>query len=291
MNFWLSFLQKLVAVFSTRFRYDLFTSVETTLLQGAEGALTMFLPEMDASMILLLVTVTVAGAVRGFAGFGTGMIIAPVAAALYGPVAALVIIFILDSLPAIPVTIPALKIANWSEVIPVVLGAALFMPAGVWLLKTGDPTVLRWVICGIILVAVAILASGWRYTGPRNRLLSFGVGGVGGVMGGIANIPGPPPILYWMASPAPAQIVRANLLVFLLLNEIFLGINLWASMLFTWDAVMRGLVAAPFYFAGTMIGLVLFRFASEATYRVIAFVIIAGVTVAALPALDGLYSG
>ncbi len=241
-------------------------------------------------MMILLATISLAGMVRGFAGFGTGMIIAPVAAALYGPVPALVIIFIVDTLPVIPVTIPVFKIAKWGEVMPVLAGLAAFMPIGIWILKTGDPIVLRWVICALILAAVAILVSGWRYTGSRSRPISLVVGAVGGIMGGIASIPAPPAIIYWMASPLHARFIRANVLVLLFFGEFFTGFNLWAADLFSVDPVMRGVLAAPFYFAGTVVGLVLFRYASETVYRVIAFAIILVVTIAALPLFDGIFS-
>lgn len=249
----------------------------------------MFLPEIDTAMAILFATVLVAGMVRGFAGFGTGMIIVPVAAALYGPVAALVIVFIIDSLPAIPVTVPVIRIARWVEVVPVLAGLAVFLPAGIWILKTGDPLVLRWVICVLVLAAVAVLASGWRHRGAQGRLVSFGVGSVAGLTSGIASMPGPPVILYWMGSPEPARIVRANILVFLLCSEVFFGLNLWAAQLFSLDTVMRGVVSAPVYLIGTLAGLWMFKRAPEAVYRKTAFVLIVAVALAALPVFDGFF--
>lgn len=40
------------------------------------------LPELDLSLALLTLTVLVAGVVRGLSGFGTGLIVAPIAGAL-----------------------------------------------------------------------------------------------------------------------------------------------------------------------------------------------------------------
>ena len=106
----------------------------------------MNLPPLDLSMMTLLAVVLVAGVAKGLSGFGTGMIVAPVAGALYGPKAALVIVVIIDSLPSVPVTVPALRIARWQEVLPVTLGLFLLFPGGIWLLTHVDETVLRWMI-------------------------------------------------------------------------------------------------------------------------------------------------
>ncbi|MGO4835338.1 TSUP family transporter, partial [Rhizobiaceae sp. 2RAB30] len=128
----------------------------------------MTIPAIDIAAITLFAAVLVAGVARGLSGFGTGMIVAPVAGALYGPKAALAIIVIIDSLPAIPVTLPALQIARWREVLPVALGMLLLFPAGIYLLTTGDTELLRWLIAISIFACVAVLYSGWRWRGPRN---------------------------------------------------------------------------------------------------------------------------
>ena len=139
---------------------------------------------------LLLAIVIVAGVARGMSGFGSGMIIAPVAAAIYGPQVAVPMLAILETLPTIPVTIPALPLVRWREVLPVTVGLAVFLPAGVYVLSNSDAEMLRWFICAAILVCAAVLWTGWRYRGPRGMPVSFGVGGLSGLLSGIASIPG-----------------------------------------------------------------------------------------------------
>ncbi|WP_157016486.1 sulfite exporter TauE/SafE family protein [Mesorhizobium xinjiangense] len=249
----------------------------------------MTLPEFDVPLAILIATVAIAGVARGLSGFGTGMIVAPVAAALYGPKAALVIIVIIDSIPTVPLTLPVMKIARWREVLPVAVGLALFLPFGIYILKNGDPTVLRWCICIAILVCAAGLWGGWRYDGPRGLPVSFGVGGIAGTLGGIASIPGPPVIFYWLASTLPGAVVRANLLTLFLLGE-FLSIgNLWAAGLFERSVVMLGIVAAPLYFVGLLGGWRLYGLASETTYRRVTFCLILGAALLAMPAVEPLF--
>ena len=236
--------------------------------------------------LLLLAVIAVAGVARGMSGFGTGMIVAPVAGAIYGPQWALVIIVIIDVLPTIPVTLPALRHATWREVVPVTVGALALFPVGIAILKAGDPVVLRWVISASILACVAVLWSGWRYTGPRNLAVSAAAGGVAGTLSGIAQIPGPPVIAYWMASGAPALIVRANLLSFFFLSEFISVANLWAADMFDRGPVTLGIAAMPLYFAGLLVGWRLFGLASDRTYRIVTFGLIIAAAVLALPVWD-----
>lgn len=250
----------------------------------------MDFPTLDLGMTVLLFVIFVAGLAKGLSGFGSGMIIAPVAGALYGPKAALAIIVLIDSLPSVPVTLPALKLARWREVLPVTLGLFVCFPAGIWLLVNGNEAALRWLICAAILVCVAVLYSGWRYRGPRTPATALGVGGVAGVLSGIASIPGPPVIAYWMASGLPAAIVRANLLTLFLLGEFVSLGNLWLAGLLQREVVMQAIVAAPFYLAGLLAGWAAFGVASERTYRLVTFGLVAFAAILAMPAFDAAFS-
>ncbi len=246
----------------------------------------MPLPEFDTSFILLAACVALAGIARGMSGFGTGMIIAPVAGALYGPKTALVVIALIDTLPILPLAIPALKQALWREVLPVLAGLFVMLPAGIFLLTQGDPIVLRWLISAAILACVVALWSGWRYGGPRGPAVSLGIGGVAGVLSGFAGIPGPPVIIYWLASGLPGAIVRVNLLALFFLAEFVSLGNIWAAGLLTRGAVAATIGAMPFYFAGLLVGWRLFGLASERTYRRVTFVLIVMAALLALPVLD-----
>jgi len=241
------------------------------------------LPAFDASFVILVATVVVAGVARGLSGFGSGMIIAPVAAALYGPQVAIPMLAILETLPTIPVTIPALPLVRWREVLPVTAGLAAFLPLGVYVLANSDGDMLRWIICAAILVCAAALWTGWRYGGPRGLPISFGVGGLSGVLTGIASIPGPPVIFYWMASDLPGKAVRANLLAFFLLGDFLSIVGFWMADLFTPGVLGIGIAAMPFYFASLLAGSKLHGMASDAAYRRVTFVLIVLSAMLALP--------
>ncbi len=242
-------------------------------------------PAFDAPFLALVVTVVVAGLARGMSGFGSGMIIAPVAAAIYGPQVAVPMVAILETFPTIPVTVPALPLARWREVLPVTVGMAVFLPAGAYVLNHSNADLLRWIICAAILASAAVLWTGWRYHGPRGLPVSFGVGGVAGVLSGIASIPGPPAILYWMASNLSTNVVRANLLSLFLLGDFLAIVTFWAAGLLKPDVLGVGIAATPFFFGALLVGARLHGLASETTYRRVTFGLILLSALLALPVM------
>jgi uncharacterized membrane protein YfcA len=241
------------------------------------------LPIIDGALLVLAATVLVAGVARGLAGFGTGMIVVPVAGALYGPQAAVVIIVIMDLLPAIPLTVPVLKIVRWREVLAVFAGMTVSVPLGVWILRVGDPTVLRVVIAVAILLCATALWRGWSYKGERTQAKSFAVGGIAGALSGIAQIPAPPVLVYWLSSPLPAAIIRANLLtLFVLATCVNFGSLFWQG-LFTRDVVSIGLSITPVYFAGILVGWAFYGRTSEHRYRQITLALVVLSAVLSMP--------
>ncbi len=238
-------------------------------------------------MQLLLACVLIAGIVRGFSGFGTGMIVSPVVAALYSPKAALIVIFLIDSWPMLFIAVPAWRQVERKELLPVVGGYALILPLGIVFVSYSDPVFLRWFISLTIFVLIAVLWSGWHYQGRRTAPISLSVGGVCGFLGGSTALAGPPAILYWLAARKPAMTVRANMTVMLALTGMLAGFGYWLSGFFTRDAVIFGLAASPVYLGGLLVGTKMFSNAGETVYRMVAYVIIIAAALISLPILDG----
>lgn len=248
------------------------------------------IPSFDAPFLVLLAVIFLAGIARGLSGFGTGMIVAPVAGALYGPKAALTLLVLIDILPALPVTLPAFRIARWSEVLPILIGMVVGLPLGVWILVNGDELILRWLICLTILGCVAVLWMRFTWRGPRNTGVSLGIGSFAGVLSGIASIPGPPIIAYWMTAGLPAAIVRANLLALFFLTTFVSLANISAAGIFAWDIAMRAVVASPIYFGGIILGTMAFSHGGERVYRAATFLLILLAALLALPVFDDVFN-
>ena len=81
---------------------------------------------------------------------------------------------------------------------------------------------------------------------------------------------------------------RANILLFFGASAFFAMVSYGASGLITREAVLFALVVGPIYALGVRIGALLFGQASEATFRVMCYVLIALAVIVGLPVLDGL---
>lgn len=236
----------------------------------------------------VLFAVIIAGVARGFSGFGTGMIVAPVAAAMFSPQIALILLVVMDSWPAIIPTLQSRKNVKWSEIRPLLLGFIFTLPLGILFIKFGDATILRWFISAVIFISVTVLWSGWQYRGSRSFKVSAGVGALCGFLGGSTQIPGPPAIIYWMATKTGAGVVRANILMlFTITGFISIG-GYYLGGLFTWESALKGIIASPIFFVGILIGSKLFTKASEKTFRTITFMLILCSAILSLPLFDGM---
>ncbi len=245
----------------------------------------------DPRFAVLAIVAAVAGLVRGFSGFGSGMILAPSVAALFSPPAALVTLFVVESGPASLLIPNAVRQARWREVVPVAIGYLAGTPAGLWFLVHGDALTLRWAITLAILALLPVLWLGFSYRGPRNAPLSFAVGLLSGFMGNAAGLPGPPIIFYWMASHANAAVVRANLIAYFAITLAVTGAGMWLAGVFTWERVAMGLLACPASLIGLLAGMAMFDRASEQLYRRIAFMIVLAAAILSAPMLDGILRG
>jgi uncharacterized membrane protein YfcA len=248
------------------------------------------LPIFDATFFVLLLVVAVSGTVRGFAGFGAGMVFMPIAAALVGPRIAVVIIWLVDTLPTIPILVPAFGQVRWKTVLPVLAGYAPALPLGIWWLATGDVGLLRWAISLAVLAAIAVLWSGWRDRGERSPFIAAGAGAFSGIFGGATQLSGPPVVIYWLSSDAPAWQFRANVIVYFFLTTILSGSAMALAGIFTVKAATYAVIFTPVYAAGVYAGKHLFPLASERFFRRTAFCLILFAALSGLPLFDALLS-
>ena len=224
-----------------------------------------------------------AGLVRGFSGFGGAMVFMPVASLVYEPKLAAVLLFIADDLAALAMLPDALRRCVWREVLPLGIAAVIAVPFGVALLVVADADVMRWVICSVILLAVGLMALGWRYTARLGLPATLGTGLLAGLSGGAAALPGPPVVLLWLGGQGNAATVRANLIVFFGFTATAAGVSYWWGGLFTQASLLMSLPLIPAYLLPLRLGSRLFMRASEQQFRRAALALCAFAALSGLP--------
>jgi uncharacterized protein len=240
----------------------------------------------DHRFWIALAIAVLAGAVRGFSGFGSSLIYMPLVAAVYGPRIAAVTLLLIDTVGAAPYAVRACWQCSWREVLPIYVAAAIAVPFGTMALVILDPTLLRWFMAILVLSLLAVLMSGWRYHGKPRLPITIAVGLFSGFGGGAAQIAGPTVIIYWLGTTNDVITVRANLLVYFLLLGLTLCADYYWQGLFTPELLALSLLLAIPFFVATAAGAVFFHGSSDLLYRRIAYLIIAVAGIISLPLLD-----
>ena len=198
----------------------------------------------------LVIGAVLAGIVRGFTGFGTAMIYLPFAGAVLHPVAALVSLITMDVFGPLPLVPNALRKGHPRDIALMGVGMLLMLPLGLYLLAKMEADTYRYIVSGATLACVALLLSGFRYRGRLTRPLIAATGGLGGFLGGVAGVPGPPVMVLYMASRLPAEAIRANLILFLLMADLMIFPILALQGGLSWHPVLVGLLMLVPYMAG-----------------------------------------
>jgi uncharacterized protein len=238
-------------------------------------------------LVWLVLVVSVAGLVRGFAGFGSAMIIMPIASSILSPVEAVIFVTAAELTGPLPNLPAALRMGQPREVGQLALGAVLALPVGLWVLVQVAPATFGWIVSGIVGLVLVLLLSGWRYRGRMGRPLMVATGGLGGFLTGAAGLPGPPVILLYMASSQSIARIRANIMLYLLAIDLLVFGMLWGQGLLLWPIVVLGLLAAIPNLIANYLGGLLFDPRAEATFRFVAYLVIAASVLLGLPIWKG----
>jgi len=241
--------------------------------------------ETNGLLYVALAALT-AGIVRGFSGFGTAMIFLPVAGKYFEPVTAIIILTIMDLCGPALLVPRALRDAYKPDLFRLIGGMILTLPIALYFLLNMETELFRYIVSILALMLVIVLATGWRFEGQLNSGALIGLGGIAGVSGGIAGVPGPPVILFYMASTHPVKVIRANNLLFLFGFDIFALFFLSIASVLNLYAVVLGLILAIPMGLGNVIGAVLFNPGKEKLYKKIAFCIITLSALTGLPLLS-----
>lgn len=242
----------------------------------------------DGRIWAAIAVALISGVVRGFSGFGSALIYIPLMSAIYDPRIAAATFLLIDFTTGIALALSVWRVAYWREVLPLAAAAVLSTQLGTLILQHADPTALRWGISIVVGMVVVVLASGWRYHGQPRLAVTVAVGLMAGIIGGAAQMSGPPIIVYWLGSMHEAAVLRANFATYFSLFAAGSMVTYLVHGLLTAAVIALALILGPLHFIAIWLGARFFHLASDTTYRRIAYVIIAVAAIVAMPLLDRL---
>ncbi len=242
----------------------------------------------SGALAFLVAAALAGGLARGFSGFGAALIFVPLASAAVGPRLAAPLLLVIDMIAAAPLLPGGWRRADKRAVGLMTLGALAGVPTGAWILSRTDPLAVRWAIAALTVAMLGLLMSGWRYRDRPRAPLTVGVGGISGVLSGVAQVGGPPVVAYWLSGPNRPETIRANIVLYFALSSVLAGLSYWGAGLMSSRLVGLMLLTAPAYGVGLYAGTRAFGLADEATFRRVCFGLIALAALLSLPLLDEL---
>lgn len=257
----------------------------------APGAMMLAFPPLPVTpgvLAFLLLAALAAGLARGFSGFGAALILVPLASAAVGPRIAIPLLLVVDGAMTLGMIPDAWRRADRRDVMTMAVGALVGIPAGIYLLLSVDPITIRWMIVATVVALLTLLISGWRYHGRPTPQVTVSVGVVAGLFAGTAQVGGPAVVAYWLGRGLPAQVVRANIVLYFAISTVISGTGyVWSGLIDPKVLILSALVA-PAYGLGVWLGSRMFGLASDVTFRRICFAMIAIAAVSGMPVLDGI---
>jgi len=207
---------------------------------------------------------------RGFAGVGSGMLMAPVFAVLFGPVDTVAIIICMEVVVTAQLLPGVYKEIDWRVVAPMGFVAAAFMPLGNWLLVSLDAETLSHGIGWIVLVFALLLMTGWRYQGQKRLPITALVGSLSGVLIASTSLGNPPVMMYLLSGSDKAARNRANFTGYFAITLLTLIVLMtyWGQI--SWENVKQTALLLPVFMIGAWIGSHFFKKSSELLYRRVA---------------------
>lgn len=208
-----------------------------------------------------------AGLVRGFSGFGAGLVMAPAFALLIGPADGVPLMILLELVATgrlLPGVLPEVRART---VLTPGLTACLLVPVGALGLAFLDGALLTRLISLAVLAFVVLFASGWRSPRPPGTPALLGVGALSGLLTGVAGIGGPPMVVLVLSGPDAAARNRAHLIAYFGLTQTAALVIFAAQGILAWGHVGVGLGLGVPFLVGIQLGARLFRAAGERSYR------------------------
>ena len=220
----------------------------------------------------------IGGLSRGFAGFGAALIIVPALTLVYGPIPAVVVMSLIEVPGVLQLARTAVREADWQNLAPLCIAAAVTIPIGAGALAILDVTILRQSIAGIVIIFGAVIATGWRYKGDVSKGLSAAIGTISGFCSGIASLGGPPVVMFLIGKGSNASQTRAGIIAYFAFATVLRLTTFGICGLLSVDALYLSLLLAPVYMSGIWVGNRNFKGISENGFRrfVVALVLVMG---------------
>lgn len=221
-----------------------------------------------------------AGLLRGFTGFGFALVAVPFGALWIAPEVVVPVVFLLHIYMGAFEIRPALRCCHGPSVLSLIAGGALGTPLGLYALVILPQKAVYATIGAIVLAStILLLIRSSKQRLPQSAAAVAGV--VAGIFNGLAAMPGPPAIFYFVRGGFSNAETRSSLILFFFMTSVYaIGVSLFATLLRK-DEFILSLVAFPIMALSTWVGTKLFHRFGSKWYRPVGVASLAAAAAAA----------
>ncbi len=234
-----------------------------------------------ATLLAVGACVFAAAVLRGITGFGFALAAVPLMGLVVPPAQAVVVAVLLQSMIGLQDIRAMRSVVDWRSVLRLGAGALAGTPPRIALLTQLDPAATRLALAGLVAGGLVFLlrtpASGTVGVRPFEAPLA---GLLAGFFGGLAAMPGPPAVAYFLRAGSSPPVARASLMIFFFITSLIALPGLAATGLLDLPALLIAVPALPLLMIGASLGAAIFLRTSEAGYRRLALIVLAVIAAA-----------
>jgi uncharacterized membrane protein YfcA len=231
---------------------------------------------------LLAIVSVIAGAVRGFTGFGLSAVSMAALVTFFAPAILIPILWWQEAASSVAMLKTGIKDADKSIALPIWIASIAGWPLGLWLTTYVAPDTSKLIALALVCSLAAALLFKLRLSSLNSKSGLYGTGFGAGIAAGLAHVGGMVVAIYVLNSDRSARQMRGALTLYLILGTIssFVIQTLFGVM--DWRAVTRGLVFAAPSLIGLYVGSRLFIPKFKPFYRPICLALILGLALIGL---------
>jgi uncharacterized membrane protein YfcA len=223
-------------------------------------------------VLLSIASIFVAAVLRGFTGFGFALAAVPLLGLFMAPTEAVPVAIGLQLAGSLLDFRTASRSCDWPSLRWLMIGALIGSPLGTLILTEIPAAISRLIISSVTLLAVFALGRGFALPVIPPRPVTSIAGFFSGLFNGLAAMPGPPVIAYYMSVPLPRLATRASLMVFFLMTSITATITFVSVGLLNVHTIGLSLLGLPVMWLGTIFGEIAFQRGNDAMHRQVSII-------------------
>ena len=209
----------------------------------------------------------IGGFMRGFAGFGTTILMIPLFSLFIDPIEAVCIGLSIDAVATLPLLPTAVRQAQWRPIIPLMIASLIVTPLGAYVLAVADADTMRVAIAVTVIASAILMISGWRYAGKRPVSLTLLVGAITGTIGTATGASGPLIAVYFLSGESVAGKIRASFNCISILKLTASGCFIAYASNFGAPVYYTAIALLPVSFLFTWVGSHYFSGVSDQSFR------------------------